>query len=149
MGARILKTTDRKEEFTEISKPAALQSAPVIIFYHKRRAFKVRKFAAMRDVELIRSPLCQRHLDLDFVLGELGKRGFDSILVESSGKLAQALISKNLVNKLQVYVGSNFISENFRSKITSTPQVKLFDSDTLIEFSENPAMSGGKLCSQE
>ncbi|SEP79133.1 diaminohydroxyphosphoribosylaminopyrimidine deaminase [Treponema bryantii] len=149
MRARVLKTKDGKEEFTDISKPAARQSAPVIIFYHKMRAFKVRKFAAMHDVELIRTPLCQRHLDLDFVLGELGKRGFDSILVESSGKLAQALISKNLVNKLQVYVGSNFISENFRSKITSTPQVKLFDSDTLIEFSENPAMSGGKLCSRE
>ena len=149
MGARVLNTAAGEEEFTEISKPAARQSAPVIIFYHKRKAFKVRKLAVMHGVELIRTPLCQRHLDLDFVLGELGKRGFDSILVESSGKLAQALISKNLVNKLQVYVGANFISENFRAKITNTPQVKLFDNDTLIQFSETPVMNGGKLCLRE
>lgn len=153
MKSRILKTKPAEGDFSYISKTAvSKQAAPVIIFYHKNRQIKLKRLTTIPGLELIRTPLCKNHLDLEFILGELGKRGFDSILVESSGTLAEALISKNLVNKLQVYVGANFISENFRTQIKAKPQIKLFDNDTLIEFSTNPAITGkdgGLLCSQE
>jgi diaminohydroxyphosphoribosylaminopyrimidine deaminase/5-amino-6-(5-phosphoribosylamino)uracil reductase len=42
-------------------------------------------------------------LDLDFVLDELGRRGFNELLAECGGTLASALIRQDLVDELLVY----------------------------------------------
>ncbi len=121
------------------------QVSPIIIFYHTNKIWKIR-FLKKCNVELIKMPLLHGHLDLETVLKILGNRNFDSILVESSGKLAESFMAKNLVNKLQVYVGSNFISKNFRKEICVKPILNQISNDTVIEFSDNVR---GKLCSQE
>ena len=95
--------------------------------------FKIKKLRAL-NIQLIKVPLKKRHLDLKAVFLILGQMNFDSILLESSGKLAEAVIQENIVNKIQVYIGSNFITDSFRKEMCVKPDARLFGNDAFLEY---------------
>ena len=107
--------------------------SPLIIFYNKEKHFKIKKLRAL-NIQLIKVPLKKRHLDLKAVFSILGQMNFDSILLESSGKLAEAVIQENIVNKIQVYIGSNFITDSFRKEMCVKPDARLFGNDAFLEY---------------
>ncbi|MFZ0566240.1 MAG: bifunctional diaminohydroxyphosphoribosylaminopyrimidine deaminase/5-amino-6-(5-phosphoribosylamino)uracil reductase RibD [Chlamydiales bacterium] len=56
--------------------------------------------------EVIIAPSIEGHVDLFFVLKELGKRKVVQLLVEGGSEMAGAFLNKNLVNRLIVYMGN-------------------------------------------
>ena len=55
------------------------------------------------------------HADLDLALAKLGEMGIASIMVESGGSLATALIKQRLVDKLQVFIAPKLLGGGKRS----------------------------------
>jgi diaminohydroxyphosphoribosylaminopyrimidine deaminase / 5-amino-6-(5-phosphoribosylamino)uracil reductase len=55
------------------------------------------------------------HADLDLALAKLGDMGITSILVESGGTLATALLRQKLVNKVQIYIAPKVLGGGKRS----------------------------------
>jgi diaminohydroxyphosphoribosylaminopyrimidine deaminase/5-amino-6-(5-phosphoribosylamino)uracil reductase len=55
------------------------------------------------------------HADLDLALAKLGEMGIASIMVESGGSLATALIKQRLVDKLHVFIAPKLLGGGKRS----------------------------------
>ncbi|MFA6989417.1 MAG: bifunctional diaminohydroxyphosphoribosylaminopyrimidine deaminase/5-amino-6-(5-phosphoribosylamino)uracil reductase RibD [Candidatus Gastranaerophilaceae bacterium] len=52
------------------------------------------------------------HIDLEFLIKELYKKGINSILVEAGGKLNGELIKQNLVDKFYIFVAPKILGDN-------------------------------------
>lgn len=55
------------------------------------------------------------HLDLAAVLKELGARGITSLLVEGGQQLSSALLRRNLVDRLELFIAPKLLGEGTRS----------------------------------
>ncbi|MCR5613934.1 bifunctional diaminohydroxyphosphoribosylaminopyrimidine deaminase/5-amino-6-(5-phosphoribosylamino)uracil reductase RibD [Treponema sp.] len=128
---------DRKLKIKLKSKILSTEDiSPVIIFHHSKKIFK-KILLAKKNIKLIYSPLKNKKLDLRKIFETLGNLNCDSILVESSGKLAESIIKENLANKIQIYMADNFIIQNKRYYLCSKKSVKESGKDLLIEFNYN------------
>ncbi|MGN0740108.1 MAG: bifunctional diaminohydroxyphosphoribosylaminopyrimidine deaminase/5-amino-6-(5-phosphoribosylamino)uracil reductase RibD [Treponema sp.] len=107
--------------------------SPLIIFYSAEKYFKIKKLRAM-NVQLIKAPLKNNHLDLKKIFSILGQMNFDSILLESSGKLAQAVMQENIADKVQIFVASNFITKSFRKELNAKPCAGFYGNDVFLEY---------------
>ena len=97
--------------------------------------------------ELIKTEKDNGHVDLDFLMTELGQRGIDSILLEGGGSLNYSALEKGIVNEVQCYIGSKIfggnaktpvggkgieeVKDSFNFELKSTEQ---FGSDVLLTY---------------
>ena len=85
------------------------RQAPVVLFTSAEvadgRAERVEKLEdlGVDVVSIVSTPVVGDGLDLDFVLGELGRRGTRGVLVEGGGETVARFIGKGLVDKLTVF----------------------------------------------
>ena len=120
--------------------------SPVIIMYAKGSAGK-RKCLESKNVMLVQVPEKGRHLDLNAVMQKLGSLGYDSVLIESSGKLAESFLEAGLVQKTQVYIAPSFITKGgSRIPVGSVCKINECAGDISVSYS---APEKGAQCSQE
>ena len=82
-------------------------------------------------------PEKHRHIDLQAAMQKLGNLGYDSVLIESSGKLAEAFLEAGLVQKVQVYIAPLFISQkdgNKRINLGAPSSIETFGGDICASF---------------
>ncbi|MCD6321225.1 bifunctional diaminohydroxyphosphoribosylaminopyrimidine deaminase/5-amino-6-(5-phosphoribosylamino)uracil reductase RibD [Candidatus Bipolaricaulota bacterium] len=58
-----------------------------------------------RGAEVVRFPARDGRVDLEALLGWMGERGIDSVLVEGGGEVAWSFLSRGLVHKLYLFYG--------------------------------------------
>ena len=84
--------------------------SPVIVFYSKGSPLK-QKFLVRKNVTLVQVPSKGWHLDLNAVMQKLGSMNYDSVLIESSGRLAEAFLRGGLIQKTEVFISPSFITK--------------------------------------
>lgn len=82
---------------------------PVILAVSEGIEVDKEKSLKIHGVEIIKVPLLDNRLNLKYLLIELGKLGIDSILLEGGGNLNWGMLSENLVDKIEAFVGSKII----------------------------------------
>lgn len=55
-------------------------------------------------VEIIETPPADGHVDLKFLMAELGKREIDGVLIEGGGEIHAAAFAAGIVNSVQAYI---------------------------------------------
>lgn len=70
-------------------------------------------------------------IDLEDVLRQLGRRGYNDVLIESGAHLAGAFIEKNLVNELVLYQAPKLIGGDGKNLIEMPSVTKLADAKQL------------------
>lgn len=109
-------------------------NARTIIFYSKNKKLKI-KALEKKNVELVKVPLKNKHVDLKAVLMELGKRSIDSVIIENTGKLADAFICEKLVDKIQIYHSSMYLTETEKTNYRLLSTRLIPGDDMLLEYS--------------
>ncbi len=129
---------------------------PLVVFTSSSDSEKIRKIEALgARVEKCRL-LENNHVDMKHVLERLGSLSYDSVLVESGGKLNASLIFENLFDRLLVFVAPKIFggqggivhspvqgreADFIRNAVfLSKPSVTFFDDDIMLEYEK---------CSQE
>lgn len=69
---------------------------------------------ADKNATVIQLPDAHGKVDLRAMAQELGKRGFNEVLVEAGTKLNGSLLSANLVDELLIYLAPHLLGENAR-----------------------------------
>lgn len=62
-----------------------------------------------RGVEIIETPSQNGHVDLTFLMEQLGKRGIDSILLEGGPTLTFSALEQNLIDKIRFYIAPKLL----------------------------------------
>ncbi len=118
-----------------------------IIAYNNGDEDKIKQLE-QSDVTLVKCPLADNHVDLKYLMKEIGERGIDSILLEGGGTLNESALGSGIVNKLFVFVapqifGGEKSMSPVRGEGVDTPAesvklklvgVKQIDEDLLIEY---------------
>ncbi|MEE3482079.1 MAG: dihydrofolate reductase family protein, partial [Lachnospiraceae bacterium] len=60
-------------------------------------------------VEIIETPPADGHVDLKFLMAELGKREIDGVLIEGGGEIHAAAFAAGLVNAVQAYIDPKIV----------------------------------------
>lgn len=118
LNSRILSTTD---------------ISPVMIFHHSNNFIK-KYILKKKNVKLIYSQTKENKLDLKAVFEKLGKMNCDSVLLESSGKIAETAVKENLINEIQVYIADKFIVQKDKICFGKREKVNEIENDLLIEY---------------
>lgn len=86
---------------------------PIFVLCERSAASRHEQWLADKGVHVIPCPTNREdgHVDLVWALRELGHRGIASILVESGGGLATALISHRLVDRLTVFINPSLMGD--------------------------------------
>ena len=97
--------------------------------------------------ELIKTEKDNGHVDLDFLMNELGQRGIDSVLLEGGGSLNYSALEKGIVNEIQCYVGSKIFGGNAKTPVGGKgieevkdsfnfelKDIEKFESDVLLTY---------------
>lgn len=108
------------------------------------------KAARLRElgVEVVSIPKDDGKVDLHALMGELGSRGIDSVLVEGGGTLHESLFRAELVNQVVVYVAPKVIGgTDAKTPVEGTgaelmadayllgnPVIERFDSDLKLTY---------------
>lgn len=133
-------------------KSAILETADVspIIVMHSKGTKEKRKFLEGRNIRLVQVPEKHRHMDLSAVMHKLGSLGYDSVLIESSGKLAEAFLEAGLVQEAQIYVAPLFINKKDGSRRIDLGvpfNIETYGSDICLSYSLTESEKKGA-CSQ-
>ncbi|MBO6101580.1 MAG: dihydrofolate reductase family protein, partial [Spirochaetaceae bacterium] len=105
-----------------------------------------RKFLESKNVTLVQVAEKGRHLDLNAVIQKLGSMNYDSVLIESSGKLAESFFEAGLVQKTQVYIAPSFITKGGSGiPVGSVSKINECAGDISVSYS---APEKGAQCSQ-
>lgn len=118
---------------------AILNTADVspIIIMHSRGNKTKRKFLESKNITLVQVPEKHHRIDLQAAMQKLGSLGYDSVLIESSGKLAEAFLEAGLVQKTQVYIAPLFINQkdgNKRINLGAPASIETFGGDICASF---------------
>lgn len=62
-----------------------------------------------RGIECIQTPLKDGHVDLAFLMEQLGNRGIDSTLLEGGPTLAFSALEQNLIDKVRFYIAPKLL----------------------------------------
>ncbi len=123
------------------------REAPTWIATTARSDKQKRAFLKRKGVELILCPEKDGHVDLTFLMAEIGKKGIDSILSEGGGTLNFSLFQQKLADKVYAFIAPKIIGgkeaitpvegAGFK-EITQAPELKRisykrFGDDVLIE----------------
>ncbi len=123
--------------------------SPIIIMYSKCSSLK-QKFLAGKGIKLVKVPEKNRHIDLNAVMQKLGSLGYDSVLIESSGNLAEAFLEAGLVQKTQVFISPLFINPkdgNKRIALGQPVSIETCGGDICASYSPAQSETEGA-CSQ-
>jgi len=121
--------------------------APTWIATTARSDKQKRAFLKQKGIELILCPERDGHVDMVFLMAEIGKRGIDSVLVEGGGTLNFSLFQQQLADKVYAFIAPKIIGgkEAITSvegagfaQIAQAPELKRisykrFGNDVLIE----------------
>ena len=94
------------------------------------------RFAAYRErgAELLSCRDAGGRVDLADLLGQLGKRGVQSVLVESGGELAGALLRQGLIDRLVLFYGAKLVGGEGRSPFAGSGVEKMSQAIRLQEM---------------
>ena len=118
---------------------------PVIIFHH-RDAARSRKAVLRKRADLLAVARQEDGLDWNAILGELGRIGVSSLMVEGGAQVAASLLKAGLAQKLNLFYGPKIIGCEGQPAVGSLPvqrlaqaiparihRVRRLDSDVLVE----------------
>jgi len=108
---------------------------------------KAAELEAKEHITVLRCPLKEGKIDLNYVFRELGKKDIDSILVEGGGEINFNILKNNLAHKIYAFIApliigghnskSAFAGEGFQ-KLSDSPRLSAvsyhhFNDDLLME----------------
>ena len=82
-----------------------------IIFYNKANKLRIKKFKK-KKIELIKSKLNNKYLDLRFIMKKLYSLGFRNILVEGGNMLTTNLLTNKLFNEFYLFKSQKKLPTN-------------------------------------
>jgi len=108
---------------------------------------KVAELGSKKHISIIKCPLKEQRIDLEYVFRILGERGIDSVLIEGGGEINFNILKNELAHKLYAFIApiiigghsskSAFAGEGFQhlsdSSQLKTISYKNFNNDLLME----------------
>lgn len=79
-------------------------------------------------VEVLETPAVNGHVDLKYLMTELGKREIDGVLIEGGGEIHAAAFAAGIVNSVQAYIAPKIVGGNAaKSPVSGAGIEKLCD----------------------
>lgn len=87
-----------------------------------------KKVLQAAGVEIIETPPADGHVDLNFLMAELGKREIDGVLIEGGGEIHAAAFAAGIVNSVQAYIAPKIVGGcTAKSPVGGAGIQRLFD----------------------